>query len=435
MTGRWSRRCGELGAVVLAGLVGAAAGASSFAPAEFIPTGSAPGAVAMADVNGDGALDLVVLHQGAATMTTLLNDGRGGFRAAASAPTDELPFRLVLADLDGDGLIDAAVTNLVAGTVGVYRGDGAGAFERTQTIDVGALPRQILSADVTGDGLPDLVVTVDSVSGKIANDQVVLIIANLGEGVFQPINLVASVTSAQSLVHEDMDGDGVADLVLTRAISLESSVVMFRGDPLFHFLPFEAIPAMASMTHAIGADVDGDGDVDLVGVAFTEGFLRVALNDGGAEFSAQAPVTTSAGPLALVGADVDGDGAIDVVVLNRMAKSITLMRNDGAGVMTAEGEWSTGDTPNDIVAGDLDGDGDIDIVVASLADDGVYLHRNLTSERGAADLNGDGVIDGADLAALLATWGACATAPCAGDLNDDAMVDGADLAALLSLWD
>lgn len=50
------------------------------------------------------------------------------------------------------------------------------------------------------------------------------------------------------------------------------------------------------------------------------------------------------------------------------------------------------------------------------------------------DFNGDGTVDGADLATLLASWGACANPPCANDLNDDGVVNGADLATLLANW-
>lgn len=51
------------------------------------------------------------------------------------------------------------------------------------------------------------------------------------------------------------------------------------------------------------------------------------------------------------------------------------------------------------------------------------------------DLNGDGFVDGADLAALLANWGVCADPDsCPADLTGDAMVNGADLATLLANW-
>jgi len=51
-----------------------------------------------------------------------------------------------------------------------------------------------------------------------------------------------------------------------------------------------------------------------------------------------------------------------------------------------------------------------------------------------ADLNADGTVDGMDLSAMLAAWGPCVTASCAGDINQDDTVDGTDLAALLAAW-
>lgn len=51
-----------------------------------------------------------------------------------------------------------------------------------------------------------------------------------------------------------------------------------------------------------------------------------------------------------------------------------------------------------------------------------------------ADLNGDHVVDGADLGILLGAWGPCSGSPCAADLNADGAVDGADLGSLLGAW-
>ena len=50
------------------------------------------------------------------------------------------------------------------------------------------------------------------------------------------------------------------------------------------------------------------------------------------------------------------------------------------------------------------------------------------------DLNGDGIVNGADLGILLSGWGPCGTGPCAADINRDGRVDGSDLGLLLSAW-
>ena len=51
----------------------------------------------------------------------------------------------------------------------------------------------------------------------------------------------------------------------------------------------------------------------------------------------------------------------------------------------------------------------------------------------SSDLNGDGIVNGIDLAILLGQWGLCKT-PCSGDLNGSGDVDGFDLAMLLGNW-
>ena len=50
------------------------------------------------------------------------------------------------------------------------------------------------------------------------------------------------------------------------------------------------------------------------------------------------------------------------------------------------------------------------------------------------DLNLDQIVDGGDLAILLAQWGTCTRPPCPADLDGDGVIDGVDLAILLSRW-
>ena len=50
------------------------------------------------------------------------------------------------------------------------------------------------------------------------------------------------------------------------------------------------------------------------------------------------------------------------------------------------------------------------------------------------DPNGDGIVDGADLAILLGAWGPCGGSSCPGDVNGDGLVDGSDLALILGAW-
>ena len=53
---------------------------------------------------------------------------------------------------------------------------------------------------------------------------------------------------------------------------------------------------------------------------------------------------------------------------------------------------------------------------------------------GSADLNGDGVVNGADLGSMLGSWGPCVGTPCPADLNSDGVINGADLGGMLGSW-
>jgi hypothetical protein len=83
----------------------------------------------------------------------------------------------------------------------------------------------------------------------------------------------------------------------------------------------------------------------------------------------------------------------------------------------------------------LDDAGMYDVVVGNACGEIVSQAAELTVAPKPGDLNGDGVVDGADLLILLSAWGKCGDPEnCPADLNDDGTVDGADLLLLLSNW-
>jgi hypothetical protein len=132
------------------------------ATAAPVTVGADPVAVTLADVDGDGDLDGLVLDGAAPTVTLLRNDGAGGF-TATSLFANGLAGGTGIAtgDLNGDGALDLVITDGTNGTVGVMDGDGTGAFTDPSWSATGAGSTAPVVADLTGDGLPD-VATADS---------------------------------------------------------------------------------------------------------------------------------------------------------------------------------------------------------------------------------------------------------------------------------
>src|SRR5262245_5587757 len=94
------------------------------APLAF-DAGLSPQSVAVADVNGDGVLDLAVANEGSATVSVLLGNGDGTFAAARNFAAGSFPRSVAVGDVNGDGVLDLAVANyIVNGTVSVLLGNG-----------------------------------------------------------------------------------------------------------------------------------------------------------------------------------------------------------------------------------------------------------------------------------------------------------------------
>jgi hypothetical protein len=142
-------------------------GAGGFTLQANLPTtgaGSYPRDVAVADVNGDGRLDVLTANSGSNTLGVLLGNGAGGFTLQANLPTTGAgsnPFSVAIADVNGDGRLDALTPNFGSNTLGVLLGNGAGGFtlQANPPSTGGNSPRSVAIADVNGDGRPDALTT------------------------------------------------------------------------------------------------------------------------------------------------------------------------------------------------------------------------------------------------------------------------------------
>ena len=115
--------------------------------------------LALADVNGDGRLDLVAAHRTADALSVHLAADTTFFATPVLSATERAPNAVAIGDANGDGRVDVAVPHQIAGTVGIYVGDGTGRFSPHTTLDGFTLPWDAALGDADGDGDDDLVVS------------------------------------------------------------------------------------------------------------------------------------------------------------------------------------------------------------------------------------------------------------------------------------
>jgi hypothetical protein len=134
-------------------------------PTVALPNG--PGEMALGDVNGDGKLDLAATHHDSYGVMLLLGNGKGGFALAPSSPIvmreGEHPHThgLGLGDLNGDGNLDLATANNEDNDISVSLGDGRGGFSIAagSPFAVAGSPYPLTLADLDADGDLDIIST------------------------------------------------------------------------------------------------------------------------------------------------------------------------------------------------------------------------------------------------------------------------------------
>jgi predicted dehydrogenase len=346
-------------------------GNGTFLAALNYSTGTGAYSVAVADVNGDGRPDLVVANGGSNNVSVLLNTcpppGTGSFQAARNFATGTGPYALAVADLNGDHHLDLVTANArSSGTVSVLLGNGNGTFQAPQNFATGKGPDAVAVADVNGDGHPDLITANNS-------DNTVSVLLGNGNGTFQSAQNFATDTGPVAVAVADVNADGHLDLVTANRGSNTVSVLLGNGDGTFQ----------AAQNFAVGkypdsvavADVNGDGHPDLVAANSFNGSggdtVSVLLGNGNGTFAAAANFATGSAPNSVALADVNRDGQKDIIVANYTSGTVSVLLGNGNGTFQAAANFSTGAGPDSVAVADVSGDGKLDLVTTNI---GSFIH-------------------------------------------------------------
>ena len=323
-------------------------------------TGPGPASVTIADLDGDGRADLVTSNLGSwpdflGTASVLLGAGDGTFRPKADFLAGTGPQSVAVADFDGNGLPDLALASPWTNWITLLLGTGSGRFGITRGLDGGDEPTSVATADLNRDGRPDLALanhTGNSVSVLLGN----------GGGRFAARREFPVGSGPQSVAIADLNGDGRLDLVTADELSNSVSVLLGYGDGNFRPAARTSIGDIGSAARLLTvADINGDGRLDLA-VA-----RSVLLGNGDGTFGPRLDFIPAGGsPEALALADFDGDGRMDVAWMHQEASGmVSVALGNGDGTFGEKTDFGVGQYPGSMASADVDGDGRPDLLVTN----------------------------------------------------------------------
>ena len=268
-------------------------GTGSFGAATTYSTGagSAPQGIAVADVNGDGRPDLLTANSGTDAVGILLGTGTGAFGTPTTYSTgvNTRPRTIAVADVSGDGTLDLLLANST-NTAVVLLGNGNGTFRANTTYFLGPnnqpQPVDIAAADVNGDGLPDLL-TANTGS-------TLTVFLGTGAGAFGAATSISSPGGGPfALAVADVNGDGQPDL-LTAYTNGNAAGLLLNTTGLA-----STLLAVSPASRAVGTSVTLTG-TNLTGttaVSFNGTPATTFAVVNGTSITATVPVGATSGPV------------------------------------------------------------------------------------------------------------------------------------------
>jgi hypothetical protein len=381
---------------------------SGFTTPVNYPVGTAPVAVVTADLNNDGALDIITCNAGTYDSTGAYVGGGGisvllGLKDKRGNPTGTFgPARnydvgpsasLAVADLDGNGTKD-----IVTASGSVLLGNGDGTFRVGPTY-AGGLSSYVTAADLNGDG------KIDLITAGYGGSKISVLLGN-GDGTFRAGATYAIPNYLQGVTVGDFNSDHKLDIL---AVSdLGGSLLPGRGDGAFG--PAQSVPSIdggLGFVAITAADFNGDGKLDFAVMSdngFEPGSSVVAQlgngdgtfrTGGGGSFlvnpgyGSVPPDSVIFNPIGFAAADINHDGKLDLITVGAggPGTAVDWLPGNGDGTFGSVQQYNppSGSFVSPATAfalGDFNGDGYTDLVMVGGGGGRFYASVLLWSQSG-----------------------------------------------------
>jgi len=369
------------------------------APVNYTP-GVSPVAVATADFNGDGKLDLAVANKGDNTVSVFIGTGTGTFNTATAYPAGAGPTSVVAIDVNGDSKPDLLVADNGGTNISLLLGNSGGTFQSASSITVGEGPRNVVAASFNSDNYVDIAVVNEndnpsdvSILLGVPSTSTVLAVSPNPASPTQTVTMTATVSPVTATGGVNfLDGatilngspiplsSGIASypnvFSTTGSHSLTAVYIPSGGDQTSTSAPVVLLVetgstislAVSSPTSTLGQPVAFTATLTPITATGTVTFYDFGANEIGSAVVSNATAVLNTSILSAgahsVTARYNGDSGDQTSVSTAVVETVTPAQGGGYGAL-ANVTYTTGTASDAVVLGDFNGDGIADLAVAN----------------------------------------------------------------------
>ena len=344
--------------------------AAEFTQQLFYETGSTahPTSAVIGDFNEDNQPDIVVTNSGTDKVDILLGSGNGTFhtRITYSLAKDSSPQYVMVDDVNGDRHLDVIVVNAMGNTINIILGFGNGSFAERADYPTGdhSHPSAVAIGDFNNDDRLDLVVA------NTGTDSIGIYFGYIYAS-FHDQTTYSSDQSlgASSIAVDDLNNDGSLDIAATFAKSDRLGILFGRGDGTFAEMILYPLKAGSHPNHLLINDVNSDGTKDIIVANFGTNDIGLLLGSGDGSFASMIifPTGDASYPRFVAVGDFNNDHRVDMIIVEpgRYGISVYLGQGNTSFVHTMTYSSGSSSDPYAVAIGDFNSDSQLDIVVAN----------------------------------------------------------------------
>ena len=374
-------------------------------------SGSCPSSIAVGHLNGDSYLDIVVANYAANNLGIFLGNGNGTFIDQREVSTgSSRPLFVTVADLNNDHQMDLLVVNYGTNSVGIFLGYGNGSFQKQMIYSTGydSIPHSLAVAHFNNDNHPDIAVANSGTSN-------VGILLGYGNGTFasQQIYSTSRNSNPSSIVVADLNNDQKVDIAVSNNGSGNVGIFFGHGNGSFQPQIIYSIEPTSHPEYMTVGDINNDNQLDLVITDSINDRISIIRGYGNGSFDSITTYDTISGssPMAVVVSEFNNNKQADIAIANYDTSNVLVLMDYNVQPSIRQVNYNIG--PYGVLAAavsDFNNDGLPDIV--SSLDNTVFIANGLN----------DGTYDRRSISRISIPV-AGVQYICVGDINNDSWMD------------